>query len=86
MINHLNMNGVGLVPGKCRINAYTHSVAPLYFGVSGSSPTEIDGELCSSIISFCWKETEAHDLSRLMSKAGRSCKDNPKAPALPGSF
>lgn len=48
MINHLNMNGVGLVPDKCRINAYAHSTAHVYFGVSGSNPTEIDGELCSS--------------------------------------
>lgn len=35
------MNGVGLVPGKCRINAFAGvPLAHVYSGVSGRSSTE----------------------------------------------
>lgn len=54
------MNGVGLVPGKCRINAFAGvPLAHVYSGVSGRSSTEFNGDLCISIILFGWRETEA---------------------------
>lgn len=60
MINHLNMNGIGLVPGECRINAFAEvPLVHMYSGASGSSSTAFHGDLGTSIISFGWRETEA---------------------------
>lgn len=60
MVTHINMNGVGLVPGKCRINVFAGvPLGHVYSGVSGSSSTEFSEDLCTSIISAGWRETEA---------------------------
>lgn len=54
------MNGVGLVPSKCRVNAFAGvPLAHVFSGISGSSSAEFDGDLRTSFISSGWRETEA---------------------------